>query len=46
VLYFLGAAGAHIRARDPGVPNWINWFVFFSLAVAALAVGLAYHGPV
>jgi hypothetical protein len=45
VLYFLCAAGAHIRARDTRLLNWINWAVFFSLAVAALAVGLAYRGP-
>ncbi|MGH3159219.1 MAG: DoxX family protein [Streptosporangiaceae bacterium] len=46
VLYFLCAAAAHIRARDTRLPSWINWSAFFSLAVAALAVGLAYHGPV
>ena len=40
VLYFLFAAGAHIRARDTRLLNWINWFVFFSLAVAALVVDL------
>jgi hypothetical protein len=45
VLYFLCAAGAHIRARDTRLLNWVNWGAFFSLAVAALAVGLAYHGP-
>jgi DoxX-like family len=45
VLYFLAAVGAHIRARDTRLLNWVNWFVFFSLAVAALVVGLAYHGP-
>jgi hypothetical protein len=45
VLYFLGAAGAHIRARDTRLLAWINWAAFFSLAVAALVVGLAYHGP-
>jgi len=42
VLYFLGAFGAHLRARDYHVGPWA---VFFSLAVAALAVNLAYHGP-
>jgi len=31
--------------RDTLVRNWVNWAVFFSLALAALAVGLAYHGP-
>jgi hypothetical protein len=45
VLYFLFAAGAHIRARDTSLVNWINWAVFFLLAVAALVVGLVYHGP-
>jgi hypothetical protein len=45
VLYFLFAAGAHIRARDTRLLNWINWSAFCSLAVAALVVGLAYRGP-
>jgi hypothetical protein len=45
VLYFLCAAGAHIRARDTRLLAWLNWAAFFSLAVAALVVGLAYHGP-
>jgi DoxX-like family len=45
VLYFLSAAGAHLRGRDTRLLSWINWSAFFSLAVAALAVGLAYHGP-
>jgi hypothetical protein len=45
VLYFVSAAGAHIRARDTRLLNWVNWAAFFSLAVAALAVGLAYRGP-
>jgi hypothetical protein len=45
VLYLLSAAGAHIRARDTRLLNWVNWAAFFSLAVAALAVGLAYRGP-
>ena len=45
VLYFLFAAGAHIRARDTRLLAWVNWAAFFSLAVAALVVGLAYHGP-
>jgi uncharacterized membrane protein len=40
VLYFLGAFGAHLRARDYHLGPWA---VFFSLAVAALAVNLAYH---
>ena len=46
VLYFLCAAGAHIRARDTLLLSWVNWFAFFSLAVAALTAGLAYRGPV
>jgi hypothetical protein len=45
VLYFLCAAGAHIRARDTRLLAWVNWAAFFSLAVAALVLGLAYHGP-
>jgi hypothetical protein len=45
VLYFLCAAGAHIRARDTRLLDWINWAAFFSLAVAALVVGLAYRSP-
>jgi hypothetical protein len=45
VLYFLCAAGAHIRARDTRLLNWVNWAAFFSLAVAALVAGLAYHDP-
>lgn len=45
VLYFLCAAGAHIRARDTRLSSWINWLAFFSLAVAALVVGLVYRGP-
>ncbi len=45
VLYFLCAAGAHIRARDTRLLAWVNWAAFFALAVAALVVGPAYHGP-
>ena len=45
VLYFVCAAGAHIRARDTRLLAWVNWAAFFFLAVAALVVGLAYHGP-
>jgi DoxX-like family len=44
VAYFLGAAGAHIRVRDTRLSAWVNWAVFFSLAVLALVVGLTYHG--
>jgi hypothetical protein len=45
VLYFLCAAGAHIRARDSRLLSWVNWAAFFTLAVATLVVGLAYRGP-
>ncbi|MEU9112252.1 DoxX family protein [Streptomyces sp. NPDC048483] len=41
VLYFLGAFGAHLRARDH---HFGGWAVFFCLAVAALVLNLAYHG--
>jgi hypothetical protein len=27
------------------INNWINWSAFFSLAVAALVVALAYRSP-
>ena len=43
VLYFVCAAGAHIRARDTRLLAWTNWAAFFSLAVAALVVGLAHN---
>jgi hypothetical protein len=46
VLYFVCAAGFHIRARDTLLSAWVTWSVFFALAAAALAAGLAYHGPV
>lgn len=45
VLYFLCAAGAHVRARDTRLLAWINWSAFFSLAVAALVMALAYRNP-
>ncbi|MDF2710357.1 MAG: hypothetical protein K0R62_6009 [Nonomuraea muscovyensis] len=41
VLYFLGALGAHLRVRDYHLGPWA---MFFALAVAALAVNLAYRG--
>ncbi|MGP3949585.1 DoxX family protein [Streptomyces sp. 7N604] len=42
VLYFLGAFCAHLRVHDRQLGPWA---VFSCLAVAALAVNLAYHGP-
>ncbi|MEV4114143.1 DoxX family protein [Nonomuraea sp. NPDC049695] len=42
VLYFIGAFAAHLRARQY---HFGPWALFFSAAVAALAVNLAYHGP-
>jgi hypothetical protein len=45
VLYFVCAAGFHVRARDTLFSAWATWSAFFALASAALAVGLAYHGP-
>jgi hypothetical protein len=40
VLYFIGALIAHLRV---GSRKLVGWAVFFSTAVAALAVNLAYH---
>ena len=40
VLYFLGAFIAHLRV---GSRQLVGWAVFFSIAVAALAVNLGYH---
>jgi DoxX-like family len=40
VLYFLGALIAHLRV---GSRQLVGWAVFFSIAVAALAVNLAHH---
>jgi hypothetical protein len=45
VAYFVAAAGAHIRARDTRPLAWLNCAAFFALAVAALVMGLGYHGP-
>jgi hypothetical protein len=39
VLYFLGALGAHLRASNFRLGAWA---LFFGVAVAALAVNLAY----
>lgn len=44
ILYFLCAAGAHVRARDTQLLSLVNWAAFFLLAVAALVVGLAHRG--
>jgi DoxX-like family len=41
VLYFAGALVAHLRVHDR---HFGPWSFFFALAVAALAVNLAYHG--
>jgi hypothetical protein len=42
VAYFVIALAAHLRARD----FQLAWaLTYLSLAVAALATGLAYHGP-
>jgi hypothetical protein len=41
VLYFVGALIAHLRV---GSRKLVGWAVFFSTAVAALAVNLGYHG--
>ena len=40
VLYFLGALIAHLRV---GSRQLVGWALFFSIAVAALAVNLGYH---
>lgn len=40
VLYFLGALVAHLRV---GSRQLVGWSVFFTTAVAALAVNLSYH---
>ncbi|NUT18765.1 MAG: DoxX family protein [Hamadaea sp.] len=45
VLYFTGAAVAHFRVHDTNLNNWINWAIFFALAVGTLSVALAHHGP-
>jgi hypothetical protein len=40
VLYFTGALGAHLRARDPGIGGAVSFLV---LAAAALIAGLGHH---
>jgi len=42
VLYFIGALAAHLRV---GSRKLAGWAVFFSTAVAALAVNLIYYSP-
>jgi hypothetical protein len=43
VAYFVIALAAHLRAHD----FQLTWpLIYLSLATAALATGLAYHGPV
>lgn len=41
VIYFTGALGAHLRARDAGVGGAV---FFLSLAICSLVTNLAYHG--
>lgn len=43
VLYFVGAVIAHLRV---GSRDIVGGIVFLSVAAAALALGLAHHGPV
>jgi hypothetical protein len=40
VLYFAGAFGAHLRARNY---KFGPWSMYFALAVATLVVNVAYH---
>jgi DoxX-like family len=42
VLYFIGAIVAHLRV---GSRDIVGGIVFLSTAVAALTLGLVYHGP-
>ncbi len=41
VIYFVCALGVHLRARNADVGGAV---VFLALAIAALIVGIAYHG--
>ena len=41
VLYLVGALIAHLRV---GSRQLVGWAVFFTIAVAVLAVNLGYHG--
>ncbi len=45
VLYFLAAAGAHMRVRDHDPRRIANVLTFLGLAIAALVSGLLYHAP-
>lgn len=40
-LYFVGALGAHLQVHDRHLGLWA---MYFSLAIATLAVNLAYRG--
>ncbi|HTV98657.1 MAG TPA: DoxX family protein [Streptosporangiaceae bacterium] len=43
IAYFVIALAAHLRARD----RQVAWaLTFLTLGAAALATGLAYHGPI
>jgi hypothetical protein len=42
VLYFIGAIVAHLRV---GSRNIVGGIAFLATAVAALTLGLLYHGP-
>ncbi|MGX9890172.1 DoxX family protein [Streptomyces sp. NPDC002276] len=42
VLYFIGAIIAHLRV---GSRNVVGGIVFLGTAIAALVLGLDYHGP-
>ena len=42
VLYFIGAIIAHLRV---GSRDIVGGIVFLSTAIAALTLGLVYHGP-
>jgi hypothetical protein len=41
-LYFIGAIIAHVRV---GSRNIVGGVAFLATAVAALTLGLVYHGP-
>jgi hypothetical protein len=41
VLYFVGAFGVHLRARNY---KFGPWAMYFTLALASLVLNVAYHG--